>query len=154
MRSTFYLRFSTDMALSNSRPSHPRLGRVTRRWLAGPSVCVGLVLGANPALAEPAGHEVLNGHAEVTYGAHTLIETTSRRTRLRWESFDIAIDESVHAEQPSAGSILVNQVDDASLTRIDGILTSNGKNTSVGLIILAEPKVIACRPMVRSPLSS
>ena len=127
MRSTFYLRLCTDMALSNNRPRYARLGHVTCRWLAGVCVLTGLGLAANSALGEPTGGEVLDGSATITReGTHTLIETGSRRTRIGWNGFDIATDESVHAQQPDANSVLINDVSDASYTTIDGSLSSNG----------------------------
>ncbi len=109
--------------------TRPALGRVTARWLAGLSAGVGVGLALAPAVhAEPRGGRVVSGQATVTQeGSHTQIDTSTYRTRMRWDSFDIATDESVHVQQPTSHSSLLNQVTDARVTNIDGSLTSNGQ---------------------------
>jgi len=103
--------------------------RLRRAGLSG-ALLAGVLPGLLPgvAAAEPRGGEVISGDATVTQtGNDTLIETTTHRTRMRWQGFDIAVDESVHVQQPNTRSTLVNQVNDASVTTIDGSLTSNGR---------------------------
>jgi filamentous hemagglutinin family protein len=112
----------------NNRSARPRPKDATRRWLTRLGVGMGLFLASDTALAEPTGGEVLSGSATVTQeGNQTLIETGSPRTRIRWDGFDIAADESVHAQQPDFDSILVNHVPNARATHVDGRLSSNGK---------------------------
>ena len=109
-------------------PRAGNLGRITRCWLAGMSAGASLCLASGPAGAAPSGEDVVHGTAQVTRaGSHTQIDTTTQRTIIRWDSFDIRASESVHAQQPSTDSRLLNRVNNARLTQVDGSLTSNGE---------------------------
>ena len=113
---------------ARSRAGRGTLGRVTACWLAGLSAGVGLATAPSLARAEPRGGQVLSGKATVSQdGNHTEIDTYSKHTRMAWDSFNIGQDESVHVQQPNAQSRLLNRVKDASVTTIDGSLTSNGQ---------------------------
>ena len=117
------------MRRSNNRPSTEPRARWSCLGLKSLATAQAFLLAAGVAGAEPRDAQVLNGTATITRDRrHTRIETGTPRTRILWEGgFDIASDESVHAQQPNARSLLVNEVPDARVTRIDGHLSSNGR---------------------------
>ncbi len=118
------------------KPVVQDLGRVTRRWLAGASLSASFALASAvapaPASAQMVGGEVTHGSAAVSQratetGTHTQIDTATRHTRMKWERHDIPQGDSVRVQQPSSSSSYLAQVSDASVTTIDGILSSNGQ---------------------------
>ncbi|MBX3357783.1 MAG: filamentous hemagglutinin N-terminal domain-containing protein [Phycisphaeraceae bacterium] len=108
---------------------HPRLaGRVIglglgRYVFAGAGV-VGLISG--PVLAGPENPSVVHGTAAfVQNGANTTI-TASHNAIINYSSFNIGAAESVRFIQPGATSRVLNRIDSAMPTRIDGSLSANG----------------------------
>ncbi len=55
------------------------------------------------------------------------ITTTAKRSVINWNSFDVADGAVVHFQQPSAHSSVLNRVTGASVSHIDGLLSSNGR---------------------------
>ncbi|WP_434718063.1 filamentous hemagglutinin N-terminal domain-containing protein [Paraburkholderia sp. A1BS-2L] len=63
-----------------------------------------------------------------TQGAKTTINQATDRMVVNWNNFDIARDQSVAFNQPSATSAVLNRVTTAAApTQIDGALTANGR---------------------------
>ena len=80
------------------------------------------------AWGAPEGERVRRGRADFERtGTHTEITTHTRRTVIEYQSFDIAPEESVHIEQPTERSRVLNRVLSSDVTAIEGSLTSNGR---------------------------
>ncbi|NLP60953.1 beta strand repeat-containing protein [Paraburkholderia sacchari] len=62
-----------------------------------------------------------------TQGAKTTINQSSDRMVVNWNNFNIARDQTVAFNQPSATSAVLNRVTTAAPTQIDGTLTANGR---------------------------
>lgn len=77
-------------------------------------------------LALPTGPEVINGSANFSTEGNTLTVQNSDGAIISWQSFNIAVGESVSFVQPSSGSVVSRVVGD-SPALILGTLTSNGK---------------------------
>jgi filamentous hemagglutinin family protein len=96
-------------------------GKFSRKLLcaAVASACVGT------ALAGPVGPVVSAGSA--TYAAATLtVTSTTVRTQIIWQSFNVAANEVVNFVQPNAQSSVLNQVFNPQSLNILGRLSSNG----------------------------
>lgn len=99
---------------------------VLRGW-RGAAAAGALVLAASGALGEPEGARVVRGDVSIQRnGSETLIRA-SRNSIINYRSFDIAGHESVRFIQPDASSRVLNRIQSASPTRIDGSLTANGR---------------------------
>src|SRR5580658_7469479 len=71
---------------------------------------------------------VTTGTATAVQSGKTLsVNQTSNTATLNWSSFDISADGKVVFRQPSATSIALNRIFDASPSSIFGTLTSNGQ---------------------------
>jgi filamentous hemagglutinin family protein len=82
--------------------------------------------GVPVARAAPEGVEFVHGEGTVdVIDTHTEITTFTEQAKALASSFDIAPDESVHAQQPGASSVLLIQVDPGAPTDVSGMLTSN-----------------------------
>lgn len=80
---------------------------------------------AGTAVAGPAGPVVSAGNA--TYAPATLtVTSTTARTRISWQSFNVAANEVVKFVQPNAQSAVLNQVFNAQSLNILGGVNSNG----------------------------
>ena len=85
---------------------------------------LGLVLDAP---ANPTGMTVQSGSATPpTFSGSQMTITTSRSAVLNWQSFNIAAGETTIFNQPSAYSIVVNNIHDANASQIYGSLQANG----------------------------
>lgn len=87
------------------------------------------VLLANPgtAMAGPEGEQVSRGSVSfVRSGGETII-TASNNSVINYRSFDIAANETVRFIQPDAASRVLNRINSAAPTRIDGGLFANGR---------------------------
>jgi len=87
------------------------------------------VLLSNPvaALAGPEGEHVSRGSVTfVRNGGETII-TASNNSVINYRSFDIASNEVVRFVQPDATSRVLNRINSAAPTRIDGGLFANGR---------------------------
>ncbi|WP_175964475.1 filamentous hemagglutinin N-terminal domain-containing protein [Burkholderia pyrrocinia] len=62
-----------------------------------------------------------------TSGPTTTINQESNRLIVNWNNFDIANGERVQINQPTAQSVILNRVNSASRTQIDGALNANGR---------------------------
>lgn len=77
--------------------------------------------------AAPSGGNVVHGNAEIHQnGSNTIINQGSNSAIINWESFDINKGESVHFNQNSSSSIVLNRVTNGLPTSIFGNLSANG----------------------------
>jgi filamentous hemagglutinin family protein len=107
--------------------------RVQRRAPRGPHhstlfllipLCI-LLAGAS-AYANPQGMTVVSGSAHTAQHGSTLQITTSQQAFLQWTSFNIAAGETTIFHEPSASSIVFNNIGGANPTTIFGSLRANG----------------------------
>ena len=77
--------------------------------------------------AAPSGGNIVYGNAEIIHnGSNTTINQGSNSAIINWDSFDINKGESVHFNQNSSSSIVLNRVTNGLPTNIFGNLTANG----------------------------
>ncbi len=76
--------------------------------------------------ANPVGMTVGSGNASAVGSGQVLTITTSDRAYLNWQSFNIAPGEKTVFNQPSATSIVWNQILDSNPSRIFGTIQANG----------------------------
>lgn len=77
--------------------------------------------------AAPMGGNVVHGNADIIQnGSNTIINQGSNSAIINWDSFDINKGESVHFNQNSSSSIVLNRVTNGLPTSIFGNLTANG----------------------------
>lgn len=87
------------------------------------SICIATELSALPVL-----DGITNGEASVLQVRDFLqVEQTTEKAIINWESFNVAVNESVHFVQPDKGVCLsrINELN--GLSHIDGALTATGK---------------------------
>ena len=99
-----------------------RMGRVLYFILL--SLC--LVRLAGSGYANPQGLTVVSGSAHTAPRGNVLQINTSQNAVLQWRSFNIAAGETTVFHQPSASSIVFNQINNANPTAIFGSLRANG----------------------------
>jgi filamentous hemagglutinin family protein len=85
-----------------------------------------LVLAAGRGYANPQGMKVVSGSAQRAQQGNSMQITTSQNAVLQWNSFDIAAGETTVFKQPSATSIVFNNIHGANPTTIYGSLRANG----------------------------
>ncbi|WP_079204595.1 YDG domain-containing protein [Pseudomonas sp. CC6-YY-74] len=88
------------------------------------------VVGLSSALAQaaPEGGQVVSGTGSIAQsGATTTITQATQNLSLNWDSFNIAAQETVNFNQPSATAIAVNRIMDSNGTQILGNLNANGQ---------------------------
>ena len=96
------------------------------RKLTGQLLLASLVFHCADVRANPRGLTVVSGTAHTTQQGHTLQITTSRNAVLNWNSFNIGLGETTIFHQPSATSIVFNNINNANPTTIFGSLRANG----------------------------
>jgi filamentous hemagglutinin family protein len=79
------------------------------------------------ANAQPQGTRVERGDASITRSGSLTQIRAANNTILRHASFDIAQGQTVQFIQPSANARVLNRIDSAAPTRIDGALLANGR---------------------------
>ncbi|TVS07509.1 MAG: filamentous hemagglutinin N-terminal domain-containing protein, partial [Phycisphaerales bacterium] len=100
-----------------------RRGSVRSAVLAGPlltMVCV-------PALAGPQGEVVRQGQASFNRDGSVTTITASHNSIIEYKSFNIAGHETVRFVQPNEQARVLNRVNSADPSRIDGSLIANGR---------------------------
>jgi len=91
-------------------------------------VAAALSLCAGMAQATPSGGQVVSGAGSISQsGATTTIRQSSQNLSLNWKSFNIAPQETVSFQQPSASALAVNRIFDTNGTQILGRLNANGQ---------------------------
>ena len=93
-----------------------------------------LVIAAHPivpnyALANPLGGTVTGGSATISgeNTAHTIIDQSSQRAFIEWDSFNVGASEIVDFNQPSANAITANKVTGIAPSEILGRINANGR---------------------------
>jgi filamentous hemagglutinin family protein len=89
-------------------------------------VTLWLVFSGRSGYANPQGMTVVSGTAHSTQHGNTLQITTSQNTVLNWNSFNIGSGETTIFHEPSATSIVFNNINNANPTTIYGSLQANG----------------------------
>jgi filamentous hemagglutinin family protein len=84
-----------------------------------------LLAGAN-AYANPQGMTVVSGSASTAQHGNVLQITTSQNATLQWNSFNIAPGQTTVFHQPSATSIVIDEVNSVNPSTIFGSLRANG----------------------------
>jgi filamentous hemagglutinin family protein len=119
---------NTWIAVSENAKEQEKSGRgkpVLRRRI----LVAALSLAFAPlAFAGPLGGQVILGSGSILQsGAITTIQQTSQNLSLDWQSFNIAKQETVNFQQPSATAIAVNHILDTNGSQILGHLNANGQ---------------------------
>ncbi|MFC1626530.1 beta strand repeat-containing protein [Pseudomonadota bacterium] len=87
-----------------------------------------VVLLSAVAQAAPIDGQIVTGAASISQsGTTTTIQQSSQNLSLTWEGFNIAAQETVNFQQPSASAIAVNRIFDINGTKILGHLNANGQ---------------------------
>lgn len=103
-------------------PASTRLGPLALAAALAP-----VILAAATLRAAPEGGQTVHGGANIERAGHeTTITTSTTNTILRFDSFDLAADESVRFVQPDAGARVLNKIAGSAPSRIDGSIWSNG----------------------------
>ncbi|HTZ80825.1 MAG TPA: filamentous hemagglutinin N-terminal domain-containing protein, partial [Stellaceae bacterium] len=116
--------------MSGARRIVPRSSFGFRDLLLTTTALVAAVsLGSKEAAAQLSGLQVSAGQASMTNpsATSTIINQTSNKAILNWQSFSIAAGNSVQFKQPSAGAIALNRVLGANVSNINGSLSANGQ---------------------------
>ena len=114
-----------DRAAAFARGTVAAVGRSSGWSAAIASTVVALV--CSNTLAAPEGARVVRGDVSITRdGSNTLIRA-GRNSIINYRGFDIAANESVRFIQPDAASRVLNRIQSAAPTRIDGALSANGR---------------------------
>ena len=96
-------------------------------WLTcGMAITAGIQFLAVDASANPTGMSVASGTASAQANGSQLTITTGNQAVLNWQSFNIGAGETTTFNQPSAASIVVNNIHDANASQIYGSLQANG----------------------------
>jgi filamentous hemagglutinin family protein len=103
---------------------------VMRTHLTTAVLVIGIALNA---MANPTGMTVASGSAIAQSSGSQLTITTSQSAFLNWQSFNIGAGETTIFNQPSASSIVVNNIHDANASQIYGSLQANG------IVVLMNP---------------
>ena len=91
-------------------------------------VLTALSLAAAAAQAGPTGGQVVSGNGQISNsGSTTTITQSSQNLSLNWQSFNIAPQETVTFQQPSAAAVAVNHIFDTNGSQILGHLNANGQ---------------------------
>src|SRR5882757_7534892 len=77
-------------------------------------------------LANPTGMTVQSGAASMQLNGSTLTINAGNNAVLNWQSFNIATGEKTIFNQPSAASVVWNNIHDQSPSQIFGSLQANG----------------------------
>ena len=89
----------------------------------------GLALATSvPGNALPTGGQVVAGQAGISQSGNALTVTQgSSKAAINWQSFSVGSDARVNFVQPSAQSVVLNQVLGADVSVIQGSITANGQ---------------------------
>src|ERR1700722_3842872 len=92
-----------------------------------------ILLLVGESFAGPQGMTVVSGSARTSQQGSVLNITTSPNTFLNWNSFNIPSGETVIFHEPSASSIVFNNINGGNPTSIFGSLRANG------IVVLQNP---------------
>jgi filamentous hemagglutinin family protein len=126
-------------AAPRRRPTRrPRLSALLRRLLAALALASGSWLSLAqaqvpqaaplPTLALPSGGQIVVGGGQISSSAgQMLIQQTTQRLGIDWQSFNIGSGARVEFRQPGADAVALNRVLGNDASRIFGQLSSNGQ---------------------------
>jgi filamentous hemagglutinin family protein len=98
---------------------------IVRTLLLGTSCLCAVSLA--PAKADPTGGVVIGGSATISSnGTNTVINQTTNKAVINWDSFSISSGGSVTFNQPGTSSFTLNRVTGSAPSTIYGSLTANG----------------------------
>ena len=101
--------------------------RVRGCALASASI-LSLVVMSVAAKAQPTGGSVVAGQAQISSsGATTLINQSTSKAIINWQSFSVGQGSSVQFNQPNSSAITLNRVTGTSASVIDGAIRANGQ---------------------------
>ncbi|NMW23430.1 filamentous hemagglutinin N-terminal domain-containing protein, partial [Rhodanobacter denitrificans] len=124
-------RKSRTNVCTRSIPASGRALPLHRTWPI--SLCVGLAVGSivfsGDALAGgPTGGVVVGGTGSITQsGNSTVINQTSQKLALNWQTFNVGANESVLFNQPGRSAVALNRILDQNPSQIFGRISSNGQ---------------------------
>ena len=83
---------------------------------------------APPTTALPTGGKVSAGQASIGQsGANMVIQQTSERAAIQWQTFNVGKDAQVQFQQPGASSVVLNRVMTSDPSQIFGRISANGQ---------------------------
>ena len=86
-----------------------------------------ILLFNTPVFSAPNGANVVHGNVNITQsGSNTIINQSSDKAIVNWNSFDLSKGESVQFNQNSSSSIILNRVTNGLPTSIFGNINANG----------------------------
>lgn len=131
-------------------------GRHPARRFACVLVCaVFLPMSVSTTLARPKGMRVARGNVTFGFSGNTTSIVASDRSIINYSSFDIARMEIVRFIQPSSHASVLNRINSARPTNIDGTLLANGRVFFVNPagVYIGEHAYINVNQLVASALS-
>jgi filamentous hemagglutinin family protein len=107
----------------------PTSSNLRTALLAGTALFFPALAQAQPALnARPQGGQVVGGSAVIGGDAgRTVINQSTDRAAINWQSFDVGRNQAVQFQQPSSASVTLNRVVTANPSQIAGQITANGQ---------------------------
>ncbi|MFW6161560.1 MAG: filamentous hemagglutinin N-terminal domain-containing protein, partial [Planctomycetota bacterium] len=107
---------------SRGRPTSVR--RAARNWI--PGIAMLAVVLAGQLLAGPVGEEVVHGTAHFTREGNLTTIEASHNAIVHYQSFNVARPETVRFVQPSELARVLNRINGAAPSHINGTLRANG----------------------------
>ncbi len=107
--------------------AHNRAQRLASGIRGGLAISPLVALLASPALADPEGAQVAAGSATFDRNGSVTTIHAADRTIINYSGFDIASFETVRFVQPGPNARVLNRINSAAPTRIDGTLLANGR---------------------------
>ena len=106
--------------------------------LAGGAVGTGWALAAPPLITSPAVNQLPTGgqvaagtvnisQTQTAAAASMLVQQSSNRAIVNWQSFNVGANAKVNITQPSSSSVLLNRVLDSNPSQIFGQVNANGQ---------------------------
>jgi filamentous hemagglutinin family protein len=101
----------------------------TNKWLLSLSVAVMATnVYALPEISTTAASDGANIHSNPANPTNMQIQQTAPNAVMNWHSFNVGSNESVHFQQPTAASIILNRVDPRQgISTIAGQISANGR---------------------------
>lgn len=100
-------------------------GHMLSGWRSAASALALLI--ASPALAGPEGAQVVRGNVQIERNGNQTVIRAGDRSIINYRNFNIGANESVQFIQPGSQSRVLNRINSAAPTRIDGSLMANGR---------------------------
>ncbi|MCC6425515.1 MAG: filamentous hemagglutinin N-terminal domain-containing protein [Phycisphaerales bacterium] len=123
IRSTAMRRARTVAAIAGEPVGVDGFGRL----IGGLAPAMALAMLASAAAAGPEGAQVSAGSASFQKQGNTTVIHAADRTVINYKSFNIGKNETVQFVQPDALARVLNRINSASPTKIDGKLLANGR---------------------------